>query len=70
MLKLLETVTGAPEKDGTWALLNTPATHPPTAVPPKGAPATLAVVTRPLVANVTNTLPRPVGPPGRLQLVA
>src|SRR6187399_1016898 len=52
------------------ALRKTPATQPPTGVPPKGGPATFAVVTRPLVANVTCTLPLPVGPPGFAQLPA
>ena len=70
MLKLLETVTGLPENAGMRALRKTPATQPPTGVPAKGGPATFAVVTRPLVAKVTCTLPLPVGPAGLAQLEA
>ena len=66
--KLFETVTGSPENAGTRALLKTPETQPPTEVPAKGGPLTLAVVTRPLGAKVIWTLPVPVGPSGFLQL--
>jgi hypothetical protein len=70
IVKLFETVMGLPENGGTFALRKIDATHPPTEVPPNGAPLTLAVVTRPLGANVTCTLPLPVGPPSFLQLAA
>jgi len=70
MLKLFETVTGSPENAGMRARRKTPATHPPTAVPAKGAEATFALVTRPLGAKVTCALPLPVGPPGLAQLAA
>src|SRR5689334_16256372 len=66
MLKLFETVTALPLKGGTCARRKTEATQPPTDEPPKSPPVTLAVVTRPLGANVTIALPVPVGPPGRL----
>lgn len=48
-----DTVTGEPAKAGTFAARKRPATHPPTAVPANGAPITVALVTRPLGANVT-----------------
>ena len=70
MVKPLDTVTGLPLKAGTLALRKMEATQPPTEVPAKGGPLTLAVVTRPLLANVIATLPLPVGPPSFLQLPA
>ena len=66
--KLFETVTGLPLKGGTLALRKRPATQPPVGVPAKGPPWTVALVTRPLGAKVTWTLPVPVGPPPFLQL--
>ena len=68
--KLFETVGGLPVNAGTFAFRNTPATQPPTGVPAKGGPTTLAEVTRPLLANVTVTFPLPVGPSGFLQPAA
>ena len=65
-MKLLATVTGAPLNGGTVARRNTVATQLPTDVPPKAPPMTTALVTRPLGAKVTLTLPLPVGPPGFL----
>ena len=53
MLKLFETVTGLPPKAGTLARRKAFATQPPTEVPAKGGPMTVALVTRPLGANVT-----------------
>jgi hypothetical protein len=70
MEKDLETVTGLPPNAGTRALRKREATQPPTGVPANGAPITVAVVTRPLGAKVTCTLPTPVGPPGFLQELA
>src|SRR5450432_3870060 len=70
MLKLLDTVTEDPLNAGTLERRNTEATQPPTGVPAYDPPATVAVVTRPLGANVTVALPLPVGPPGFLQLLA
>src|SRR5690606_5939197 len=67
MTKLFDTVTGLPANGGTFALRKMPATQPPTGVPAKGGPWTVALVTRPLGANVTCTLPVPVGPPAFLQ---
>ena len=69
-MKLLETVTAFPLKAGTRAPRKREATQPPTEVPPNLPPTTLAVVTRPLGANVTMALPLPVGPPGILQPAA
>jgi len=69
MAKLLVTVTGSPEKGGTFADRNKRATQPPTSVP-ASSPATLVAVARPLGAKVTDTLPEPVGPSAVLQLPA
>src|SRR5688572_10950117 len=44
------------------AARNLEATQPPTEVPPNGPATTLALVTRPLGAKVTWTLPLPLGP--------
>lgn len=40
--------------------------HPPTGVPANGGPSIVAVVTRPVGANVIDTRALPVGPSGRL----
>jgi hypothetical protein len=69
-LKLFDTVTAEPLNAGTCARRKTDAMQPPTGVPANDPPATVAVVTRPLGANVTVALPPPVGPPGFLQLLA
>ncbi|HEX7454256.1 MAG TPA: hypothetical protein VF294_18320, partial [Polyangiaceae bacterium] len=69
IVKLFDTVTAAPLKGGTCALWKPEATQPPVGVPAK-APLTVAVVTRPLGANVTVALPLPVGPPGFLHTAA
>lgn len=53
--------------DRTRAPLNAEATQPPTGVPANGGSLTVEDVTSPLGANVTSTLPLPVGPPSSLQ---
>ena len=70
MVKLFDTLIGLPVNGGTLARRNTPATQPPTAVPANGGVSTVAAVTRPVGANVIDTFPEPVGPPGFLQLAA
>src|SRR5262249_19056111 len=68
--KVLWTVTGAPPNGGTWVPRKRAATQPPTGVPAKGGPSTLAVVAWPLLAKVTAMRPEPVGPSDFLQLCA
>jgi len=62
MAKDFETVTALPANAGTCARRNALATQPPTGVPAKGGPITVALVTLPLGAKVTRTFPGPVGP--------
>jgi len=66
MLKLFATVLAPPSKAGTFADRKVRATQLPTGVPPNGPETISALVTLPLGANVTWTLPVPNGPAGAL----
>src|SRR5690606_20851429 len=66
MVKLLATVLAPPSKGGTLAERKVRATQLPTGVPPKGPDTIRALVTLPLGAKVTCTLPVPKGPAGAL----
>src|SRR5262249_32928428 len=66
MLKVLWTVTGAPPNGGTCVPRKRAATHPPTGVPAKGGPSTLAVVAVALLGKVTPTRPGPLRASGFL----
>lgn len=70
MVKLLDTVIGLPSNAGTFAARNVRATQLPTGVPPNGPETMSALVTLPLGANVTCTLPVPFGPAGARQPAA
>lgn len=70
MLTVFCTVTGSPENGGTEADLKALAMHPPVAVPAKGGPCTIAWVTRPEGAKVTETRATPLGSPAALHPVA
>ena len=67
---MVRTVTFGPENGGTEAPRNVAAMHPPTGVPAKGGPLTVATVTRPEGAKVMETEAFPLGPSGCLQLCA
>src|SRR5688572_13516068 len=70
MATVFPTVTCAPEKGGTLARRIAAAMQPPVAVPAKGGPLTLALVTRPEGAKVTTTAAAPVGSPSLRQAEA
>ena len=70
MLTVFCTVTGSPENGGTEADLKALAMQPPVAVPAKGGPCTIAWVTRPEGAKVTETRATPLGSPAALHPVA
>lgn len=64
------TVTGSPLNGATDALRNAFAMQPPVAVPANGGPFTLAMVTLPLGAKVTETWALPLGSPSFLHAAA
>ena len=63
MTTVLLTVMCSPLNGGTLALRIADAMHPPVAVPAKGGPLTLALVTRPEGAKVMTTTAAPLGSP-------
>src|SRR4051812_19887973 len=67
---VLPTVTRSPENGGTFSRRMAAAMQPPVAVPAKGGPESVALVTRPDGANVTVTLAVPLGSPSLRQLEA
>src|SRR3954471_10164889 len=67
MLIDFDVQNGVSSKGGIFALRKAEAMQPPTGVPAKGGPSTVAEVTLPLGAKQTLTLPLPVGPSGFLQ---